>query len=106
MGRIFHEPQSVFPSKGPYCLHVDHHAGDVYGNDPRDAERRVERRAACDQIADFPGSVGQIDVQRQRIAIDQKRYCALVADDLGRGGESHRGNQHGLARLQPQCLDR
>ena len=72
---------------------------------PTTVNSGIQRQPARLQVGDLPLGVGQVHVQRRRIAIDQQRHGALVADDLGRGGEGHRGHQHGLARLQSQRLD-
>jgi hypothetical protein len=87
---------------------VHHHAADVDGHDAGDPRRpgnRRRKRAAAEEI-DLPLRVPQVEMQRDRIDVDEDGDRAAISNHLGGGGEGHRGNEHGFASGQADGLDR
>ena len=78
------------------------------GHDP---DRRRARRHAGGQPAraerfQLPVGVGQVEVERDGIAVHEHGDRAEVPDDLGRRRERHRGHEDGVSGLQAERLDR
>src|SRR4051812_42852644 len=91
-----------------YAAEVEHQTAEVDRNDAHEARGLVAhggKFAALEALYLTP-SVGQIHIACYRIAVDQNGHRPLVADDFGRGRESKRGDEYGVAPLETQCFDR
>ena len=82
VGGIFQHTQLVLARNGENRVHVAGQAAVVHRHDGLGARR------------DGGLDLARVDIERDRIAIDQHRIGAQVTDHLGGGGEGQRGRDH------------
>jgi hypothetical protein len=69
------------------------------------SEGNARTEASGAQRADLVPGVGEVQVQRDGIAVHEDRVRAQVAHDLRRRGERHGRHEDSVARPQPERLD-
>ncbi len=108
MRRVLHDPGAEAGGEPFDGLGVEHQSSHVHGNDSRHAGFPGEPRgqATRAQPRDRPLGIRRGHVRRDRIAVHEQGNRAEVTNDLRRGGERHRGNEHRLPRFEAEGLQR
>ena len=105
--RVFDDPEVVLLGEGMDGGHVHHEAGNVDGDDANDGNVFGNRGGEFSgaEVCELLLGVGEVHVEGVRIAVDEDGDGALVADDLGRGGKGHGGDEDGSVRAKLERLD-